>query len=190
LSDLELTVATGPVVDFRSREQISQEPRAGTVPLLYPIHFNGKDVDWPQRGKKANAIAYNSETNKMLFPNGYYTVVRRFSSKEEKQRIIARVINPTKLNYSYIGIENHLNVFHWQKEGISEDLAYGLAAYLNSSVVDTHFRSFNGHTQVNATDLRQMKYPSLDALMKFGQWAKELNSFDQEIIDIKIQDLL
>ena len=39
-------------------------------------------------------------------------------------------------------------------------LAEGLAVYLNSAVVDSYFRLFSGHTQVNATDLRGLLYPS------------------------------
>jgi adenine-specific DNA-methyltransferase len=190
LKDLSLQVSTGPVVDFRAKEYLYQEPVENSVPLLYPIHFNGKEIEWPKVSKKPNAIAVNAETAKMFYPNGFYTVVRRFSSKEEKQRIIARVINPNKLNYEFIGIENHLNVFHFNKKGLSEDIAYGLAAYLNSSYVDTHFRTFNGHTQVNAMDLRQMKYPSTSKLAKLGKWAKKLKDFDQAKIDQQIEKIL
>lgn len=190
LDDLGLMVSTGPVVDFRAKEYLHKQSGADTTPLLYPIHFNGKDVEWPTDSKKPNAITVNSETQKLLYPNGFYAVVRRFSSKEEKQRIIARVINPKKLDASFIGIENHLNVFHYKKRGISEDMAYGVAAYLNSTFVDRHFRSFNGHTQVNATDLRQMKYPDHAALMKLGKWAKKTKYFDPVIIDQQIEKLL
>lgn len=190
LADIGLTVSTGPVVDFRAKPHLYQEPVKGSIPLLYPVHFNGKEIDWPKPSKKPNAISLNAETQKMLFPAGFYTVVRRFSSKEEKQRIVARVINPNMLDAALIGIENHLNVYHFKKSGIPENLAYGIAAYLNSSFVDTHFRSFNGHTQVNATDLRQMKYPSRDALMKLGTWAKGIKSFDQDIIDEQIEKIL
>ena len=59
-----------------------------------------------------------------------------------------------------LGFENHLNVFHEDKRALPENLAHGLAAFLNTTAVDDHFRRFNGHTQVNATDLRLMKYPS------------------------------
>ncbi len=48
-------------------------------------------------------------------------------------------------------------------------LAKGLAAYLNSTVVDSYFRQFNGHTQVNATDLRNMPYPSRKQLEQLGK---------------------
>jgi adenine-specific DNA-methyltransferase len=39
-----------------------------------------------------------------------------------------------------------------------------LAAFLNSTVLDVYFRQFNGHTQVNATDLRNLRYPSRSQL--------------------------
>ena len=46
--------------------------------------------------------------------------------------------------------------------------AKGLAAYLNSTLVDAYFRQFSGHTQVNATDLRSLKYPDLATLNRIG----------------------
>ena len=49
------------------------------------------------------------------------------------------------------------------------DLARGLVAYLNSTFVDTYFRQFNGHTQVNATDLRNLRYPSVRQLERLGE---------------------
>lgn len=190
LTDLDLKISTGPVVDFRVKDHIFMNPQPSSVPLLYPSHFNGKDIGWPKEGKKPNAIALNDSTKKMLYPNGFYTVVKRFSSKEEKQRIVARVINPNKLDSSFIGIENHLNVFHFNKQGIEENLAYGLAAYLNSTYVDIHFRSFNGHTQVNATDLKQMKYPKREILIELGRWAKTLDTLDPYTIDKKVIELI
>ncbi len=190
LKDIGISVSTGPVVDFRSREDIVQEPKVGYVPLIYSVHFNGKEVEWPKESKKPNAIHLNDVTRKMMYPNGFYVVVRRFSPKEEKQRIVARVINPEKLNYDLIGIENHLNVFHEDKHGLTDMLAFGLAAYLNSSLIDNYFRTFNGHTQVNATDLRQLPYPSREALLKLGKWAKKQSSFNRNDIDAQIETYL
>jgi adenine-specific DNA-methyltransferase len=48
-------------------------------------------------------------------------------------------------------------------------LAKGLAAFLNSTLVDVFFRQFNGHTQVNATDLRSLKYPTRAELETLGR---------------------
>jgi len=47
----------------------------------------------------------------------------------------------------------------------------GGAAFLNTEAVDEAFRRFNGHTQVNATDLRNMKYPSRATLLAIGEAA-------------------
>ncbi len=88
------------------------------------------------------------------------------------------------------GIENHLNVLHNKKKGIPKYLAYGLAAYLNSSFVDLNFRSFNGHTQVNATDLKQMRYPSKEALESLGIWAMSLDHFSPDTVDERVRELL
>jgi tRNA1(Val) A37 N6-methylase TrmN6 len=190
LNDLSVKVSTGPVVDFRTKDNLHQDLIEGAVPLIYPVHFDDKEIDWPQTGKKPNAISVNEQTQKMLYPNDFFTVIRRFSSKEEKQRIVARVINPNKLNFDYIGIENHLNVIHNDKKGLEENLAYGIAAYLNSSLIDTHFRNFSGHTQVNATDIKQLKYPKKQTLIELGIWAVTRPRFDPHEIDEKLRELL
>ena len=81
--------------------------------------------------KKPNAIMRNDETEKLLYPNGYYVVVRRFSSKEEKRRVMASFVYPDAFNSPMFGFENHLNVFHSGKQGIPENLARGLAVFLS-----------------------------------------------------------
>lgn len=125
----------------------------------------------------------------LTYPNGFYTVVRRFSSKEEKRRLVASIIDPTRLPADWIGIENHLNVIHEGRKPLSEDIARGLSVYLNSSVIEQYFRRFNGHTQVNATDLRTLPYPSRKALIELGQWAKTQTLLNQKAIDQQVNAL-
>ncbi len=170
LSDLNINVSTGPVVDFRVKKHLCEMPEENTVPLLYPIHFIDNGCQWPKHGiKKPNAIKRNHYTEKWLYPNGFYCVVRRFSSKEEKRRIVASIVDPLQFpDAPVIGFENHLNVFHNGKKGLPKALAFGIALFLNSTAVDQYFRSFNGHTQVNATDLKQIRYPNRNTLMTIG----------------------
>lgn len=185
LEDIGVAVSTGPVVDFRMREHLHDTPEEGDVPLLYPGHFGGGKIEWPKpEFKKPNAIARNAETAKWLFPNGHYCVVRRFSSKEERRRIVANVVDPNAFpNVDTLGFENHLNVFHDKKAGLSPTLAHGLSAFLSTTMVDETFRRFSGHTQVNATDLRTMKYPSRDTLISLGEWAMRQSSLSQQALD-------
>jgi adenine-specific DNA-methyltransferase len=185
LADLGVEVSTGPVVDFRLKEHLRDMPGPGTVPLLYPGHFTDGKARWPIEDlKKPNAIDRNGDTEKWLYPCGYYCVVRRFSSKEETRRVVASVLEPSVLgNVSALGFENHLNVFHVDRRGLPQALAHGLAVFLNTTAVDEAFRRFNGHTQVNATDLRLMKYPSRDVLAQLGEWAMQQESLTQSLID-------
>lgn len=191
LKDIGITVSTGPVVDFRMREHLRDMPEDGTVPLLYPAHFSGQAAEWPKPGfRKPNAIVRNAETERWLYPNGFYAVVRRFSSKEERRRIVASVVEPGQFTGAeFLGFENHLNVFHENKHGVPEDLARGLTVFLNGTAIDDHFRRFNGHTQVNATDLRTMKFPSRAQLTDLGNWAKKQRELTQESIDERLSQL-
>lgn len=192
LKDLGIGVSTGPIVDFRMREHLLKMPTSDSVPLMYPAHFDGHRTTWPIEGiKKSNAIARNAQTERWLFDAGTYVLVRRFSAKEEKRRIVASLVDPASLgNPERIGFENHMNVFHENKKGLPVDLAWGLYAYLNSTVVDDHLRRFSGHTQVNATDLRNIRYPSRQTLERLGQWAKMSTDLGQESIDSQMGKLL
>ncbi|WP_394753548.1 Eco57I restriction-modification methylase domain-containing protein [Crenothrix sp.] len=192
LEDVGIKVSTGPVVDFRMKDHLREMAESGTVPLLYPAHFTGLNIEWPKLGiKKPNAIQRNSETEKWLYPNGFYCVVRRFSSKEERRRIVASVVQPSTFgDAEMLGIENHLNIYHENKHGLPEALARGLAIYLNTTGVDENFRRSSGHTQVNATDLKMMKYPSRKALITLGEWAKYSDDPTQIIIDEQLEKLI
>lgn len=62
--------------------------------------------------------------------------------------------------------------------------AYGLAAFLNSSLVDNYFRSLSGSTQINKNELLTLRLPSLKQLSQLGKkLLKKAEGFDQNIID-------
>lgn len=169
LNDLGLDVCTGPIVDFRLKEHLRPSHDSAAVPLLYPSHFASGRLEWPKDGRKPNAILRNAATERWLMKSGFYVVTRRFTSKEERRRIVAHVVEQHRLPGDLIAFENHLNVFHRGKEGLPVNLAFGLATYLNSPEVDAYFRTFSGHTQVNATDLRRLRYPDEERLLALGR---------------------
>ena len=188
LDSLGISVSTGPVVDFRMRGDLRMQPSIDTAPLIYPGHFaNGRQL-WPRPDfRKPNAIQINHSTRKYLYPSGFYVVVRRLSSKEEHRRVIASVFDGSQTCSPFVGFENHLNVFHRKRQPLERDEAEGLSAFLNSAIVDRAFRRFNGHTQVNATDLRALRYPSLANLRILGEMCRSsVGTFD---VDAPIGDL-
>ena len=169
LADIGLEISTGPVVDFRAKHLLLSEPDAEAAPLLHPVHFQNNQLQWPKETKKANCIMVTERSRKHLWANtGSYVVTKRFSAKEENRRIVASLYNST-LPGRLVGFENHLNVFHVKREGFSPILATGLSIYLNSTFVDRYFRQFSGHTQVNAADLRSLRYPEGSVLERIGE---------------------
>lgn len=171
LAELGLDVSTGRVVDFRAREWLRADPAPDTVPLIYPAHLSEGRVFWPLPGsKKPNAIVGPNETAKLMLPNETYVLVKRFSAKEERRRVFAAVLRPDDLpsTTTAVGVENHLNFFHARGRGLEPEIALGLCGYLNSTLVDEYVRIFSGHTQINATDLRQLRYPAARTLRGLG----------------------
>lgn len=112
-----------------------------------------------------------------------YVLVKRFTAKEERRRVTASVFDPCDIPAKAVAFENHLNVFHVKGHGLPDDLARGLAAWLNSTVVDRYVRCFNGHTQINATDLRCLPYPTEIELSLLGREVGISKCADQEKID-------
>ncbi|HVB45746.1 MAG TPA: Eco57I restriction-modification methylase domain-containing protein [Streptosporangiaceae bacterium] len=183
LADLGLQASTGRVVDFRAREHLRDQPTKGAAPLIYPGNLREGRVRWPLAIRKSQAITDSAQTSKLLLPSGHYVVTKRFSAKEERRRVVAVVCDPGDLPPGSIGFENHLNVFHNQNHGLDPQLAIGLCLWLNSTIVDKYFRTFSGHTQVNATDLRSLRYPSRTQLVALATALGQSSWPDQEKID-------
>lgn len=196
--ELGVEVSTGPVVDFRLKSSLSKRLGNGDVPLLYPHTVKAGRVIPPlpdasdygdaRIGKKPVAITVNEETRRWLIPAARFVLLKRFSSKEEKRRLVAGVLDPKDFADGLVGIENHLNFFHRKRAGLPVAMAKGLCRFLNSSVADRYFRQFNGHTQVNATDLRAFRYPDSAGLELLGK--AKLDDGDQRAIDLAMAELL
>lgn len=147
-------------------------------------------MSWPKtNSRKPNAIVCDEMTRQLLVPSEVYVLVKRFTSKEERRRVVACIYDPDKLATTYVGFENHLNYFHVNGGGLSMNLAKGLAAFLNSTVVDLYFRRFSGHTQVNATDLRALRYPSIVELESLGASIDNPATDQREIDEIVAHEL-
>ena len=183
LNALGVKVSTGPIVDFRMKNLLLKDYANNSVPLIYSVHLKNNRLSWPQKSKKPNAIQLSEDVQKQLFPKGFYVIVKRFSTKEETKRIVASLVTPVDFIKNTIAFENHLNVFHRNKSSLDESIAYGLVCWLNSTYIDERFRLFSGHTQVNATDLRNLPYPTIEQLSALGKKLKSKTEWNQKIFD-------
>lgn len=185
LEDIGINVSTGRVVDFRCKDHLKDKPEEGSIPLIYPTHFDKGFIRWPKLvSKKPNAIVLTPSTEHLILPAGYYVVVRRFSPKEEYHRIVPAIYEPAHITSPYVTFENHLNVYHCNNAGLPPRLAKGLAVFLHSSLLDIYFRHFNGHTQVNVSDLKTLRYPSRQVLEAIGDRVGEAIPSQKEIDEL------
>ncbi len=187
-----LCPSTGKVVDFRNRERIySEKPKDSDVfPLIYAGNFANGKLEHPLSfGKPQWYRADNDASVRQLTEAGFYVVVKRFSAKEERRRVVAY---PLAIDEP-VGIENHLNFIHAGKPRRvvplrSRLLAQGLALWLNTTFIDLWFRGVSGSTQVNAADIKGMPCPCLETLESMGgKWCPNMA---QEEIDAICEVLL
>ena len=89
---------------------------------------------------KGQFIRIESGSKSLLIPNKNYILLRRFSTKDDKSRLIAA---PYFCNYAksdYIGVENKVNYIYRKNGHLDRDEIVGLCALLNSELFDTYFQ--------------------------------------------------
>ncbi|OAT84767.1 Eco57I restriction-modification methylase domain-containing protein [Desulfotomaculum copahuensis] len=173
LNAYKMEISTGPVVPFRAKGllRFGQDKNTQTVPLLWMQNVQAMDIKWPLRINKEQYMVVCEDSASLLVPNSNYVLLRRFSSKEQDQRLTAAPLVKGMFEHVFLGLENHLNFIYRTNGELSNEEAYGLAAIYNSSILDSYFRAFNGNTQVNATEIRLMPLPPLEVIREIGAYA-------------------
>lgn len=166
---LSYEISTGPVVTFRCTDFLRFEQSKDTAPLLWMHNVAPFSTRLGTRNGKPSHIVVNKQSAKLLLAAKTYVIVKRFSAREEKRRIVAGILNANDSYSKWVGLENHLNYMYRfdQPWGLCE--AYGVAAYFNSILIDKYFRSFSGSTQVNATEVRTLPMPERQTLIEIGK---------------------
>ncbi len=178
-----LEISTGPVVPFRAETLIfdSKSRSKELVPLIWMHNVQPMRVEWPcfnnKSGKpKPSFIKAGEEAfrRRLLTEDKNLVLLRRFSAKEQHRRLTAAPLLKGRMGSDVIGLENHINYIYRPKGHISKEITLGLAALLNSALLDMYFRISNGNTQVSATEIRAMPLPPLEVIQEIGNTAKGL----------------
>jgi adenine-specific DNA-methyltransferase len=172
LRDFNIQISTGPVVAFRAKAFIKEVYENGAkklVPLFWLHNVNKMFLEWPKIIKeKGQFISCEQSSRNLLVPNKDYIFLRRFSTKDDKSRLIAAPYFSNSTNSENIGIENKVNYLYRKNGYMERKEVVGLCALLNSELFDTYFRIFNGNVNVSATELREMRFPSLVEIKEIG----------------------
>jgi len=188
-SDLGLRVSTGPVVAFRARQFLLLDMKDSAAPLLSTFNVKPFETVWPAQSKKhPSAFKVCPASMKLLLPSQNFVLLRRFSAKEERRRLIASCLIGAFQPSPYVALENHLNYVYHAKRALSLDETYGLAALFNSALLDRYFRTISGNTQVNATELRSMPFPALEIIVAIGRKIQALPKFESREIEQIVLD--
>ena len=166
-----MEISTGPVVPFRAVRFLAEKGRAPEThaPLLWMQNVKPMSAQWPIETRKQQYIMVTAGSLPLLVPDRNYVLMRRFSAKEERRRLVSAPLLASTLGSNLVGLENHLNYIYRPKGELMPEEAYGLAAFYSCRIPDTYFRTFNGNTQISATELRNMPLPPLELLKEAGR---------------------
>ncbi len=194
LHQYDIKISTGPVVAFRTKKYIYETNQVNKILLtsLFWLHNVRKmKIEWPIfRENKSQYIKIGRETQSILIPNKNYIFLRRFSSKDDKSRLIASPYFFDFTQENYIGVENKLNYIYRSNGHLDRDEVLGLSALLNSNLFDTYFRTFNGNVNVSATELRAMPLPPLEVIKNIGRDILIRNNFSESHINELVEEYL
>lgn len=187
LNDFNIQISTGPVVSFRSREYLFEKYQNTTyflTPLYWLHNVTKMSINWPVFiPKKSQYINMTAASKSILLPNKNYVFLRRFSSKDDKSRLIASPYFRDSNQTEFIGVENKLNYIYRLDGELQRNEAVGISALLNSEIFDTYFRTFNGNVNVSATEIRLMPFPPIEVIREFGDYLISLNDYSQDDIN-------
>ena len=185
------TISTGPVVAHRTRKFITTpNDNNGSVRLIKMHNIRPMQATWTGEHKKDARFKLTEGHAKHTSTDSLSIVLRRFTSKDEKKRLVAGISHPQNNDRGIVAYDNHINVVRDKKGELDNNLACGLCALFNSSFMDEYFRAISGNTQVNATEVRLMKLPSRDKIIKIGEKISQHKDFEQSTIDQAVQAVL
>ncbi|MCF6268235.1 MAG: Eco57I restriction-modification methylase domain-containing protein [Melioribacteraceae bacterium] len=188
LNKYDIKISTGPVVSFRSWDKIIENYEDGakqTAPLFWLHNVKQMILEWPiENKKKGQYIIIDRKSETILIPNKNYIFLRRFSSKDDKNRLIAAPYFSNFIRSDFIGVENKLNYIYRQNGYLERNEIVGLCTLLNSTLFDAFFRIFNGNVNVSATELRDMPLPPLEIIHEIGNTIILSNNYSVENVNL------
>ncbi|MCC6550286.1 MAG: Eco57I restriction-modification methylase domain-containing protein [Ignavibacteriaceae bacterium] len=187
LTKYNIGISTGPVVAFRAWDYIHEVYENGQTvlaPLLWLHNIKKMEVLWPDhKPERGQYIRVEKQSKSLLLPNKNYVLLRRFSAKDDKSRLIAAPHFSSSIETEFVGIENKVNYIYKRLNIFEKSEMIGICALLNSRLYDQYFRMFNGNVNVSATELREIPFPPMEEIKELGNTLILSNDFSEENIN-------
>ena len=190
LSERGLAVETGRHVSHRHPETLTHDRQEGAVPYIDRPHVRPNRLCWPQsEAQIKNYYNHGNDPNPIeVLEPGWYVAVNRFAPNEDDSRIRVCMIGPNVITNGFIG-SNQTNIIRRDRNatrttgrvetseagrnqtragndqnGLEQETAEGLAAWINTAVANRIMTMRLGSTQVNALDLERLPVPTIAQL--------------------------
>ncbi|MET4214491.1 N-6 DNA methylase [Bradyrhizobium sp. LA2.1] len=169
LSDWGYTVATGPLVWNRFKDQLVSSPGRHRYPLIWAeaITPDGKFIF---RAERRNHAPYFEAMpgDDWLQVDQPCVLLQRTTAKEQSRRLIAAEMPAQFIEkHGRVVVENHLNMVRSIEKRPKLPAAL-VAAVLNSDVVDRAFRCISGSVAVSAFELEALPLPSFAQMKRLA----------------------
>ncbi|CEN31005.1 site-specific modification DNA-methyltransferase [[Clostridium] sordellii] len=185
LTDLNLKISVGPVVQFRNVNDIKKDLYdTNYAPLVISadIQSNNRLIYFERENKRKTHNKSISIDNKWIIKNSNYLVIRKVTAKDDIDLIVAAVLNRNYFNHSFLAFDNNLlYIHHLNKEDLDLNICYGLYCFINSSQFKKLYMLINGTHTINVTDFNNIKFPSYVSLIKLGKNILKISDYSEKI---------
>jgi adenine-specific DNA-methyltransferase len=166
LSAWGYSISTGPLVWNRKKARLHNEPRAGSVPVIWAEAVNGQG-EFRLKPQKRNHAAFYApsgpaDPNLVAVP---CLLIQRTTAKEQDRRLISAVLPASVIKaHAAVTVENHLNMVIAAKPRPAVPMTV-LAAFFASETADRVIRCINASVALSASEIEAMPLPPPDAIV-------------------------
>jgi len=165
LKDWGYKISTGPLVWNRHKDQLHNDPKPSSFPVVWAESVNGNGSFELKAEKKNHASYFHfNKGDDWLINNRPCILLQRTTSKEQAKRLIAAFLSEDFLKKKKgVVIENHLNMILpcVDTPPISFKV---LTVFLNSALANESFRAISGSVAVSAYELESFPLPSVSQM--------------------------
>lgn len=161
--DMNVSITTGKLEDFRVRSALRHKSEAGYIPIVYAHHISldQPKLDWHTDLEKPCFAIPTSQILSKCLPRGNYLLIKRISANDSLTRRCqaSMLLESSDLKGDHWLIDNHVQVIG-ASDNLSETQIRKLYKALTSDIAEGVFRATSGTTQLNKEDIKSIRLDS------------------------------
>lgn len=174
LSSLGLKMSTGLIIDSKCEGLLFSEPISGTVPVIRTASIVGGQTVFPQPIKRQYLAPVNTS---LVQKNKNMIIIKRVPAKSDERFVNSAIYLASQLPaYRYISTHNKINFIDTKDRNseMSQRLAFGVFALLNSTIYDRYISIISKSKQINSKEMRNLPLPPRHIIENIGMRLMEL----------------